>query len=89
MAQSPALGEVSSEFEKTQTAGRILEEVRGRMLEDIVLLETMKAAGRGHRVFKLQFAAGEFDMVIYLNDLPEMDITPVQETGIQQIGPVL
>ena len=25
----------------------------------------------------------------YLNDLPEMDITPVQETGIQQIGPVL
>ena len=148
---------VSSEFEKTQTAGRILEEVRGRMLEDIVLLETMKAAARGHRVFKLQFAAGEFDMVIYhekencceifeikhsdkqvpaqyrhladqekcdkterrfgpirgryvlyrgedaalengvqyrnveryLNDLPEMDITPVQETGIQQIGPVL
>ena len=148
---------VSSEFEKTQTAGRILEEVRGRMLEDIVLLETMKAADRGHRVFKLQFAAGEFDMVIYhekencceifeikhsdkqvpaqyrhladqekcdkterrfgpirgryvlyrgedaalengvqyrnveryLNDLPEMDITPVQETGIQQIGPVL
>ncbi|MFQ7682700.1 MAG: type II toxin-antitoxin system PemK/MazF family toxin [Lawsonibacter sp.] len=54
-----------SEFEKTQTAGRILEEVRGRMLEDIVLLETMKAADRGHRVFKLQFAAGEFDMVIY------------------------
>ena len=148
---------VSSEFEKTQTAGRILEEVRGRMLEDIVLLETMKAADRGHRDFKLQFAAGEFDMVIYhekencceifeikhsdkqvpaqyrhladqekcdkterrfgpirgryvlyrgedaalengvqyrnveryLNDLPEMDITPVQETGIQQIGPVL
>ena len=148
---------VSSEFEKTQTAGRILEEVRGRMLEDIVLLETMKAADRGHRVFKLQFAAGEFDMVIYhekencceifeikhsdkqvpaqyrhladqekcdkterrfgpirgryvlyrgedaalengvqyrnveryLNELPEMDITPVQETGIQQIGPVL
>ena len=148
---------VSSEFEKTQTAGRILEEVRGRMMEDIVLLETMKAADRGHRVFKLQFAAGEFDMVIYhekencceifeikhsdkqvpaqyrhladqekcdkterrfgpirgryvlyrgedaalengvqyrnveryLNDLPEMDITPVQETGIQQIGPVL
>ena len=33
--------------------------------EDIVLLETMKSADRGHRVFKLQFAAGEFDMVIY------------------------
>ena len=148
---------VSSEFEKTQTAGRILEEVRGRMLEDIVLLETMKAADRGHRVFKLQFAAGEFDMVIYhekencceifeikhsdkqvpaqyrhladqekcdkterrfgpirgryvlyrgedaalengvqyrnveryLNDLPELNIAPAQEAGIEQTGPVL
>ena len=54
-----------SELEKTQAAGRILEEVRGRMLEDIVLLETMKSADREHRVFKLQFAVGEFDMVIY------------------------
>ena len=44
---------------------RILEEVRGRMMEDIVLLETMKAAGQNCRVFKLQFAAGEFDMVVY------------------------
>lgn len=25
----------------------------------------------------------------YLNDLPEMDITPVQEAGIEQTGPVL
>ncbi|MDO4260692.1 MAG: AAA family ATPase [Eubacteriales bacterium] len=54
-----------SEWEKTRIAGRILEEVRGRMLEDIVLLETMKSADREQRVFKLQFAAGEFDMVIY------------------------
>lgn len=54
-----------SELEKTQVADRILEEVRGRMMEDIVLLETMRSVGRDHRVFKLQFAAGEFDMVIY------------------------
>ena len=33
--------------------------------ELIVLLETMKAADKDHRVFKLQFEAGEFDMVIY------------------------
>ena len=33
--------------------------------EYIVLLETMKAADKDHRVFKLQFEAGEFDMVIY------------------------
>ena len=56
---------VLSEYEKTQVTDRILEEVRGRMMEDIVLLETMKAADKNHRVFKLQFEAGEFDMVIY------------------------
>ena len=54
-----------SEREKNLAAQRILEEVRGRMLEDIVLLETMKVAGPEQNVFKLQFAAGEFDMVVY------------------------
>ena len=43
----------------------ILEEVRGRMLEEIVLLETIKSLPRGKRAFKLEFASGEFDMVIY------------------------
>ena len=43
----------------------ILDEVRGRMLEDIVLLETIKAkAVDPVSVFKLQFPAGEFDMVV-------------------------
>ena len=43
----------------------ILDEVRGRMLEDIVLLETIKAKAEGPvSVFKLQFAAGEYDMVV-------------------------
>ena len=123
----------------------------------IVLLETMKSADREHRVFKLQFAVGELDMVIYdekencceifeikhsgkqvpaqyrhlldqekcdkteqrfgpirgryvlyrgedvalengvhyrnveryLNDLPELNIAPAQEAGIEQTGPVL
>lgn len=117
----------------------------------------MKSADREHRVFKLQFAVGEFDMVIYnekencceifeikhsgkqvpaqyrhlldqekcdkteqrfgpirgryvlyrgedvtlengvhyrnveryLNDLPELNIAPAQEAGIEQTGPVL
>ena len=145
-----------SELEKTQTAGRILEEVRGRMLEDIVLLET-KLADPKKQVFVLQFPVGEFDMVVfdpeagscrifeikhsgkqvpaqyrhlldqekcdkteqrfgpirgryilyrgedvalengvqyrnverYLNDLPELNIAPAQEAGIEQTGPVL
>ncbi len=43
----------------------ILDEVRGRMLEDIVLLETIKSKARDAvSVFKLQFAAGEYDMVV-------------------------
>lgn len=33
-------------------------------MEEIVLLETVKALPRGQRAFKLQFAVGEFDMVI-------------------------
>lgn len=54
-----------SEKEKTDVTERILEEVRGRMMEDIVLLETSKAAPDSVRVFKLVFPADEFDMVTY------------------------
>lgn len=54
-----------SEHEKLLVSERILEEVRGRMMEDIVLLETSKSAKKHQRVFKLQFAVGEYDMVIY------------------------
>lgn len=45
---------------------RILEEIRGRMLEDIVLLETYRALDkRNYLVFKYSFGNGEFDMVVY------------------------
>lgn len=54
-----------SEYEKKLVTDRILEEVRGRMMEDIVLLESMKAADKSKRIFKLQFMVGEFDMVVY------------------------
>ncbi len=50
--------------EKALVTGRVLEEVRGRMMEDIILLEASKALGKGYKVFKLQFARGEYDMVI-------------------------
>jgi len=55
----------ASEYEKTLVTNRILDSVRGRMMEDIVLLETSKALGKRYRVFKLTFLVGEFDMVIY------------------------
>ena len=43
---------------------KILEDVQGRMLEDIVFLETKRAYGLRRNIFKLKFASGEFDMVI-------------------------
>ena len=54
-----------SEKEKTMVSECILEEVRGRMMEEIVLLETFKSAKKNKRVFKLTFSVGEFDMAIY------------------------
>lgn len=54
-----------SEYDKQAVTDRILEEVRGRMMEEIVLLETTKALGSDYKVFKLRFEAGEYDMVLY------------------------
>ena len=42
---------------------RALGAIKGRMIEDQILLET-KVAIRHKHVFQLQFAIGEFDMVI-------------------------
>lgn len=50
--------------ERKRITERILDEIKGRMLEEIVQLETAKAR-KGKEVFKLQFADGEFDMVVY------------------------
>ena len=50
--------------ERNQVIERILSEIRGRMMEDIILLET-KLAQPTKEVFKLQFTVGEFDMVVF------------------------
>ena len=62
--QDETFSQLSSD-ERDYITERILGEVRGRMLEDIILLETLKALPRQYKVFKLQFASGEYDMVIY------------------------
>ena len=49
--------------EQRYVTERIRNEVMGRMMEDIVLLET-KMAFPKKQVFKLKFAIGEFDMVV-------------------------
>ena len=50
--------------ERQRILERLLNEIRGRMMEDIVLLET-KIANPDKKVFKLQFTVGEFDMVVF------------------------
>ena len=50
--------------ERQRILDRLLSEIRGRMMEDIVLLET-KIAHPEKKVFKLQFTVGEFDMVVF------------------------
>ena len=50
--------------ERTVVQERILTEIKRRMLEDIVLLET-KLTNLKKQVFVLQFPIGEFDMVVF------------------------
>lgn len=64
LMQDESFSQLSSK-ERQYVIDRILSEVRGRMLEDIVLLETLNALPEQYEVFKFQCAAGEYDMVIY------------------------
>lgn len=50
-------------IQRNRILERILNEIKGRMMEDIILLETKLANPKKH-IFKLQFAVGEFDMVV-------------------------
>lgn len=50
--------------EREAVLERIRNEVKGRMMEDIVLLETATSFPQ-KQVFVLQFAIGEFDMVVF------------------------
>ena len=52
-----------SAIERAAILERILNEIRGRMMEEIILLETAMAFP-DKQVFRLQFAIGEFDMVM-------------------------
>ncbi|MBR5376208.1 MAG: ATP-binding protein [Lachnospiraceae bacterium] len=54
-----------SEWEKKLAAEKILEDVQGRMMEDIILLERSRCRQRNERVFKLILSRREYDMVIY------------------------
>ena len=53
------------EWEKKLAVDRLLEDVRGRMMEDIVLLDRVRSLPAEKRAFKLILSRREFDMAIY------------------------
>lgn len=63
--------------ERMAVQKRILSEIKGRMLEDIVLLET-KIANPKKEVFVLQFPVGEFDMVVFDPDTSSCQIFEIK-----------
>lgn len=65
--------------ERNRATERILTEVKGRMMEDIVLLET-QVANPDAKVFHLQFAVGEFDMVVFHPDTASCEIYEIKHS---------
>lgn len=68
-----------SATERSRILERILSEIQGRMMEDIVLLET-KLAKPDKEVFQLQFTVGEFDMVVADADTLTCDIFEIKHS---------
>lgn len=78
LMQDEKFRELSLE-ERKRVTERILDEIKGRMLEDIVLLET-KLAKKHCEVFRLQFAVGEFDMVVFDPDAGSCEIYEIKHS---------
>lgn len=55
---------VLSVVDRKRVLERVMGTIKGRMMEELVLLET-KLAKPHMQVFQLQFAVGEFDMVVH------------------------
>lgn len=69
-----------SELVKTFITERLLTTVMGHMLEDIVLLDTRRRYRNRKEIFKLYFAAGEFDMVIYDKNKAEVECFEIKHS---------
>ena len=62
LLQDETFADLSAQ-ERSAVLERVRNEIRGRMLEEIILLETSKAFP-DRQVFTLRFEIGEFDMVV-------------------------
>ena len=65
--------------ERKQAKERLLSTIQGKMMEDIILLET-KMAYPQFEVFKLKFAVGEFDMVVFDPDTASCKIYEIKHS---------
>ena len=65
--------------DKNYVITKILNEIKGRMMEDIILLETT-VANPQKEVFKLQFAIGEYDMVVFDSMTLSCDIYEIKHS---------
>ncbi len=79
LMQDEVFGSLTGELRDIITE-KILEDVRSRMLEDIVFLETKRAYGSKRNVFKLTFASGEFDMVIQNKTQKQCEIFEIKHS---------
>ena len=81
-----------NEWEKKIATDKILEDVRGRMMEEIVLLDRSRSLTREKRAFKLFLSRREFDMTIYdmLNNTCEIyEIKHSSEKSTEQTQALL
>lgn len=80
LMKDPAFADLSEREIKLVTE-RLLDDVKGRMMEDIILLECAQVAKKHQKVFKLKFDRGEFDMVIYDSDLDSCAIYEIKHSA--------
>lgn len=80
LLQDKSFNTISIE-DKKYIIDKILGDVKGRMLEDIVLLEVNKMLKKEYNVFKYKFATGgEFDMVIVNQEDPSCQIFEIKHS---------
>ena len=76
-----AVFSAASEYDKAYIIRKILEDVKGRMLEDIVLLETTKRIPSTKKAFQFRFTeGGEIDMVIYDKETNSCELYEVKHS---------
>lgn len=68
--------------EKDYVCNKILDGVKGRMLEEIVLYESMRKLKNKYDVFKLEFLDGEFDMVQMNKETYECKIFEIKHSKL-------